>query len=290
MPTPSQHNDVAPLIFIAGDIGNGARAAQLGCPAAYAEAVAGAGGMPVVLPPLGDCTRAASVLVHCDGLLFTGGADLTADSFGGTPHPETKPVSPTRQQWDLTLMRVALNLDELPILAICLGIQELNVACGGTLHPHVPDLPAAGEHRRLDKKERYHPVAMVQDSRLADILGKTDITANTSHHQAIERVGNGLRIAARAPDGVIEAVELEKPGDRFILGVQWHPERIADRRPHGRIFTAFVMACRAYAANRKSRSARTPLPRQLVQTSAQDSPRPDGTAEPQFGRTGKPGQ
>jgi putative glutamine amidotransferase len=147
-------------------------------------------------------------------------------------------------------MRQALTWQEMPILAICLGTQELNVAAGGTLLQHLPELEGRLEHRRLEDDERSHPVTITPGTVLADILGNADIVANTSHHQALDRLGDGLRIVARAPDGTVEAVEPDTPTQRFLLGIQWHPERITDKFPHNHIFSAFVDACRKRGAQR----------------------------------------
>ena len=260
-----------PLIFITGDPGSPpGDAKNLCCQRAYLEAVAEAGGLPVILPPFDSPETVAHVRRHADGILFSGGRDLDTETWGGAPHPHNNPLHPRRQSWDLELMSQALEWEEMPLLAICLGIQELNVALGGSLQPHIPDLPDRLEHQRLGLDERLHPVQVVPDTRLAEILGETDIVANTSHHQALDRLGRGLRVAARAPDGIIEAVEPAAPTTRFLLGVQWHPERISRRPPHDRIFRAFVAAC----TTRPSRSTSTPRSRQTA------APATSGPREP----------
>jgi len=212
----------------------------------YAQAVLQAGGYPVTLLPSEEPGVLESIRVSVAGLLFTGGGDLRDGLYGAPAHPETQPVDPVRERWDMLLMRTALAWEH-PLLAICLGIQELNVACGGSLHPHLPDREASLEHRRIAGKDSYHPVVLSTGSLAQRITGMDELRVNSTHHQAVGRLGKGLCVVARAPDGVAEALERDVPEDRFLLGTQWHPERIQDQPEQRRILCAFVDACRVFA-------------------------------------------
>lgn len=182
-----------------------------------------------------------------DGLLLTGGADINPSLYGEDPHPRLGQVSDTRDSWEMALVHAAQRRKK-PILAICRGIQILNVALGGTLlqdlptqHPsdinHDPDRP---------RDSRTHPIALAAESSLARALGVTRLTVNSVHHQAISRVAPDLRVVATAPDGVIEGVESAADSAWWCVGVQWHPEElIATEEGWDRdIFGAFARAVR----------------------------------------------
>lgn len=209
-------------------------------PAAYAEVVAAAGGLPVLLPPIvpADVDAAAvAALSTIDGLVLTGGGDVDPERYGADAHAETDPPNPRRDAWELALLRAALAADR-PVLAVCRGVQLMNVACGGTLHQHLPDVLGAATHRPELGTFAQVPVRVDHGSRLADIVGEhTEVRCH--HHQAIDRLGDGLQVCARADDGSVEAVELV--GARFALGVQWHPEEAGDER----LFSALISAARS---------------------------------------------
>ncbi len=213
----------------------------------YAAAVYDAGGLPLVLPPILDPVEALTTL---DGVLLTGGGDIDPHRYGATSvHPETYGISSVRDDFELALAREAVVRD-VPLLAICRGVQVLNVALGGTLVQHIPDaVPAALEHRQnelgIPVGETAHPVTIQPGSLLERVVKATTIAVNSYHHQAIEQPAPGLAVVARSPDGVIEAVEL--PLARFVLGVQWHPERLFTRFPeHRALFRALVEAASQY--------------------------------------------
>lgn len=211
-------------------------------PATYVEVVARVGGLSVLLPPIvpSDLEAAASSAVAgLDGLVLTGGSDVAPDAYGADAHADTDTPRRERDAWELALVRAALAVDQ-PILAICRGAQLLNVACGGTLHQHLPEVLGASTHR--PELGTFGTVTMQVDpaSRLATLVGEAP-EGQCHHHQAIDRVGDGLVVCARAADGTVEAVELAGP--RFALGVQWHPEESGDER----LFTALVDAARAPA-------------------------------------------
>jgi anthranilate synthase component 2/putative glutamine amidotransferase len=200
-------------------------------PASYADAVAEAGGEPVLLPTGGI---SADVVAHLDGLVIAGGADVDPARYGAQPGPNTTVVRPERDESELTALQAALDRD-LPLLAICRGMQLLNVLLGGDLLQHVPDVPGAGCHNPGDGLFERRTVTTAPESRLQQLLGPT-APVDCHHHQALGRLADGLVPTAWAEDGLVEAVEL--PGRRFCVGVQWHPEAGEDRR----LFAAQVEA------------------------------------------------
>ena len=201
----------------------------------YLRAIERAGGMPVVLPPV--LADVHALLDRLDGICLSGGPDLDPDAYGVIErHAELGPTEPSLDAFELALARAA---DEraVPLLGVCRGAQTLNVARGGTLHQHVPG------HRQADSGTvSTHPVAVVAGSRLAAVVGAGELEVNSFHHQAVKKLGAGLRIVARAPDGTVEAIEAR--GARFLLGVQWHAETLATEAPHGALFAALVEAAR----------------------------------------------
>jgi gamma-glutamyl-gamma-aminobutyrate hydrolase PuuD len=216
-------------------------------PESYFELVAAAGGRPILLPPPhsaagGPGAAAAEVIDVLDGLVLTGGGDIDPAAYGEQPDPAVAGVNPTRDESERALLVAALAAD-LPVLAICRGLQVLNVELGGTLYQHLPDVAGVGAHRTPPMEFAQVHVTTEDDSRVAAIFGST-ATVSCSHHQAIDRLGQGLTVTARADDGVIEAVELE--GAQFVMGVQWHPEEGQDQRP----FDALIAAARAYHRDR----------------------------------------
>jgi len=204
---------------------------------AYVEAVVRAGGVPLVLPPVSE-ELLGGVLGAVDGLLLVGGRDYDPALYGRARHEAASLLSPRRMAFDLALARRALG-DGLPTLGVCGGAQLVNVALGGTLVQDIPDeVGTELEHRALGGSSPFHTVEVAAGSRLAGIVGEGTLEVNSSHHQAVEEAGSGLRVVARAPDGVIEAVE--GVGRAFVLGVQWHPERMLDREEQLALFRALV--------------------------------------------------
>lgn len=207
----------------------------------YLSAIAAAGGLPVALPH--EPELAEAYLERIDGLLVTGGAfDVDPALYNGGPAHATVSLKSGRTAFELAVTRGALARD-IPVLGICGGEQLLAVAFGGTLIQHIPDsIAGALAHEQPNPRtEPGHEVAIAADTLLARITGAARMAVNSAHHQAVERPGNGARINAVAPDGVIEGIE--HPGHRFALGVQWHPEYTVDPADH-RIFDAFVEAAR----------------------------------------------
>ena len=216
-------------------------------PAAYFQGITGAGGVAMLLPPQPvDSDIAERVLDGLDGLVITGGKDVDPAAYGQPPHPATDEPGRQRDAWEFTLLRAALER-ELPVLGICRGAQVLNVALGGTLHQHLPDIIGHNGHRAGNAVFTTLPVRTVPGTRLAALVGDS-IDAQCYHHQAIADLGEGLIVSAWDADGVVEALEL--PGDGFVLAVQWHPEETLDDL---RLFAAIVDAARSYASGRVSR-------------------------------------
>ncbi|MDA0564712.1 gamma-glutamyl-gamma-aminobutyrate hydrolase family protein [Streptomonospora sp. S1-112] len=190
-------------------------------PHAYARAVAAGGAVPVVLPPVAGVHAA---LERLDGLVLAGGGDVDPARYGAAAHERTGGVLAERDDAELALLEAALAAD-VPVLGICRGMQLLNVARGGTLHQHLPDVVGeanAAAHLRRPGVFGEHPVRLAPASRLAALHGGTRVTVATYHHQAVAELGRGLVAAAWADDGTVEA--LEAPGEPGLLAVQWHPE------------------------------------------------------------------
>ena len=211
----------------------------------YEESVRRAGGEVRVLTPT---DAAADVIASVQGLLLTGGGDVQPSIYGATPHASFDPAEAGRDEFEIELVNRAMDRD-LPVFAICRGIQVLNVARGGTLIQHIPDEVGTSVEHRI-KEPRFaiaHDVWLTADSLLErtmrERLEEADSCAvNSRHHQAPKDLGEGLVATATAPDGVIEAVE--NPDRRFLLGVQWHPENFWRTGEFRLLFEAFVQACR----------------------------------------------
>jgi putative glutamine amidotransferase len=216
-------------------------------PSAYVDAVRGAHGLAVLLTP-GEA-EPGELLERLDGLVLSGGGDLDPASYGGDSHARTYSVSPERDALELALLRGALERG-LPTLAICRGMQVLNVALGGNLHVHLPDVVGeAVVHRRSQTEAAAHPVRLERGSRLAERLGAGELGAVPSwHHQALDRLGAGLRPVAWATDGIVEAVELREAP--HVVAVQWHPELAGAAAEGGGLFDALVAGARDRARRR----------------------------------------
>jgi len=174
------------------------------------------------------------------GVLITGGRDISPERYGDSPHPATNRVAPEREEFDFLLLEEIKRLD-VPTLAICYGIQALNVAFGGTLYQDITDEIPSAENHRLDSNKR-HRVRVEAGSLLHRILGVEELMTNSSHHQAIKTTKEPIRRVALSEDGIVEAIESTE--HRFILGVQWHPERMTDEELHLRLFKALVEEAR----------------------------------------------
>jgi len=217
---------------------------------AYANAARAAGLAPIILPPL-EAAELAPLLDAVDGVILTGGEDIDPGAYGALRAPSVHDPHRQRDACELALTRLARERN-VPTLAICRGIQLVNVALGGTLVQDIPsERPSGINHDQANAREdRLHAVSITPGSKLAAALGATDITVNSSHHQSVDRVAAGLRVTARAPDGIIEGVEWA--GDEWwMLGVQWHPEElIRDTKAWDRgLFRAFADQARRYQSS-----------------------------------------
>jgi len=214
----------------------------------YLKAIEEAGGLPLVMPPLSE-DAIEPLLDRLDGICLSGGPDLDPALYEAKPHPELGPIEPELDRFELAVAARA-DARQMPILAICRGTQALNIVRGGALYQHLPDLSTEIAHRQTNaSSEPSHPVTVDPDSELAEVIGGAEIEledVNSFHHQAIERLGEGLRVSARAPDGTIEAVE--DPSRPFLIGVQWHAETLVHREAEAELFRRFVEACRLDSA------------------------------------------
>jgi len=209
-------------------------------PAAYVRAVEAAGGRPVLIPPSDGAVD--ETLDAVDGLLFSGGSDLDPELYDQEPHAETAGVVAERDRAELALLEAALARD-MPVLAVCRGSQVLNVARGGDLVQHLPDVVGDDKHKHTPGTFADHDVTLEPGTRLAELLGER-APVKSHHHQGFGSIGAGLRVAAHAEDGTIEAVE--DPAHPFAFGVLWHPEAGEDRK----LFEELVGAAADYRAAR----------------------------------------
>jgi putative glutamine amidotransferase len=218
-------------------------------PFEYIQEIQRAGGLAVMIPPDAELIEhPEEILDKLDALILAGGADVDPSTYGADPHPETKGTVPHRDLVELALTRAAVERD-MPVLGICRGMQVLNVALGGTLIQHVPDQVGHSEHRRnlgtFDGND--HDVELAPGSLAARAAGETRHTTKSHHHQGVATTGDGLAVTGTATlDELPEAIE--RPDNRFVLGVQWHPE--ADE--HSRVISALVEEARGYRSVRGS--------------------------------------
>ncbi|HUR41861.1 MAG TPA: gamma-glutamyl-gamma-aminobutyrate hydrolase family protein [Verrucomicrobiae bacterium] len=210
-------------------------------PSDYVAAVERAGALPVLIPPLAG--HAEHYLARVDGVVLAGGGDIDPARYGGRAHELIYNVDAGRDALEIALAR-ALVERGVPTLAICRGLQVLNVAHGGTLIEHLPaEVGDAVAHRAPPREPVPHAVSIAPGSMLASLTGATEISPLSWHHQAVRAVARGFTVAARAPDGAIEA--LERPGHPWLMAVQWHPELTAAREPSQQaLFDGLVGAVR----------------------------------------------
>jgi putative glutamine amidotransferase len=213
----------------------------------YYEAVKRAGGVPVLLAPLEEAEDIEGLLKGLDGLILSGGEDLWPERYGQRPHPKTNLVSKERDIFDFKLVRQALDMN-MPILGICLGEQLLNVALGGSLIQDLPSQSALDGAGVAHNSKTVHKIKVGRGTHLYELLGTDTLLVNSSHHQAVDRLGKGMKVSARAEDGVIEAIESTKHS--LVIGVQWHPERMLGDFLQKRLFTTFLEAVRGHATKR----------------------------------------
>jgi len=227
----------APLVAILGKRAESAENARTPVVLAgryYVDALQRAGAVPVVIPPGCAADDAAAAVSRCDALVLLGGGDVDPRSYGQTENARLYGVNPDQDAFEITTLLRALEAGK-PVLAVCRGHQVLNVALGGTLVQH---LPLTRDHR-----DTLHHVSVVPGSRVAHAMGTTEPLVHSFHHQAIDALADGLSVVATAPDGTIEAVEMDGAG--WVVGVQWHPEdTAAEDAPNQGLFDALVAVAR----------------------------------------------
>jgi gamma-glutamyl-gamma-aminobutyrate hydrolase PuuD len=209
-------------------------------PSAYVRAVQNAGGRALVVPPADFGLE--ETLAALDGLVFSGGGDIDPETYGATAHEKTRGVDTRRDEAELALLRAALERD-MPVFAVCRGSQVLNVALGGDLVQHLPEVVGHDRHLHMPGEFADHEIRVEPETRVGEILGDR-APVKSHHHQAFGRLGGGLREAAWADDGTVEAIE--DPSRRFALGVLWHPEEGEDLA----LFEALVAEARRYRSER----------------------------------------
>lgn len=216
-------------------------------PKSYSEALLKAGALPVLIPLNTPEEEFEALLERIDGIIFTGGGDIETARYQGETHEKVGDVDQERDQIELSLVHKVVEI-EMPFLGICRGFQVINVAYGGTLYSHISDqLDNSLEHSCFPDfpwDHIAHEVEVEGGSKLAEILGKTSVEVNSLHHQGAKEIGEGLVVTAKAPDGLVEGLEL--PDYPFGVAVQWHPEWMPDSVPMQRIFNAFLNAARGY--------------------------------------------
>jgi putative glutamine amidotransferase len=220
----------------------------------YIDALRRAGAIPLVIPPQPE--NAPELIDSLDAVLLAGGFDCDPAAYGEARHESCETMDVRRQENDLALARIARQRG-IPTLGICLGVQVMNVAAGGTLIQDITSQCDTDiEHASIPEDRARHDVMIESGTHLGDILGDREYNVNSSHHQAIRDVGRGLRVTAHAPDGIVEGIEdAEHP---FYLGVQWHPEDMPSEESAAKLFGAFVEAARAYAKRREEATEMSP--------------------------------
>ena len=210
---------------------------------AYVDALIQAGGTPVLIPSSLTEDGCQNLYKRLDGILFTGGGDIALEYFDGEPHPRVDGIDKERDALELSMLHAAAEEGK-AFMGICRGFQVVNVGFGGTLYTHIEDQkPGALKHDYYPDYPRTHLAHLVkvdEGTRLAEVLGETELSVNSLHHQGTRIVPTPLRPVAYAPDGLVEAVEL--PGHPFGIAVQWHPEWLTDQAPTRRLFRAFIDA------------------------------------------------
>ncbi len=247
MTTPHSY----PLIGITGmqvTLGSEQKTLVQGQLVSYLRAITGVGGAPVIIPVGLNERGLRATFERLDGLLLPGGPDVSPIIYDETPHEQLGRVDEALDHTELALTRWAIDAD-LPLLAICRGIQVLNVALGGSLYQDIPSqLPEAMEHHRFRSRgyppnDQAHTVTVIPDSRLAAALDEVEVIANSRHHQAVKTLAPTLTAVGHTGDDLVEGVEI--PDARFVIGVQWHPENLVDENPPmRRLFETFVKTAR----------------------------------------------
>lgn len=211
-------------------------------PSLYVDAVQRAGGSAILLPPPTETTKdyINRILAMVDGVIISGGGDIDPQQYGGNrEHPAVSGCDTERDTYEIALTRALAERNDIPTLCVCRGMQVLNVAMGGTMTEHIPDIQETDIHRDKGGLWTQHDIQVEAESQLAAIMGADCVTTFSGHHQAVKQIGEGLRVTASAPDGIIEGLQLY--GHPWFVGVQWHPEKsAADDVTQQRLFDALV--------------------------------------------------
>jgi len=214
----------------------------------YIDAVTSAGGIPVLLPPTMAPEAIPMYVEMCDGFVMSGGRDINPARYGTTVSEHTKLVNPRREHYDFALIEAVLIANK-PILGVCLGSQELNVATGGSMIQDLPTETSSTINHRPGHGDHAHVVDITTGTRLQDIVGTTTLHVNSMHHQACDRLGSGVVVMARAPDGVVESFEIKNHD--FAMGVQWHPEAMTTESVQLKIYETLVEAAETNSRARR---------------------------------------
>lgn len=214
---------------------------------AYVRSISDCGAVALVIPVLPDTKTAYSVVTKLDGLVLTGGGDLDPGLYGRPGATKVRNVQQERDRTELALFQAARDLG-VPVLGICRGIQVINVACGGDLYTDIPSEYITWVNHYSEDDDECHWVSLSRESRLFGAIGAGEVKVNSYHHQAVKRLGSGLRAVGWAQDGLIEAVEAED--GTWLVGVQWHPERMGDEASR-RLFQWFVAAAKEWGQTRQ---------------------------------------
>lgn len=217
-------------------------------PEQYLTGVTAAGGIALLLPPQ-DPDSADAAIAGLDGLILSGGADVAPELYGAERHPTTDAARVDRDAWELALFRAA-ERRRIPVLAICRGLQLVNVARGGTLQQHLPESLGTERYRIGGGVFAENQVAVARDTALAEVLGEDSVSVRSYHHQGIDRLGEGLVAAAHSDDGLVQAF-VDTEGGSHVVGIQWHPEEDAEDR---RLFEDLVTQARAFARQKEGTS------------------------------------
>ena len=250
--SPATGTPAHPLIGINGLLAPGATP-RLSLPVRYADSILKADGVPVAIPPVGGPGDLGRLLDRIDGLLLSGGDDFDTERLGlGPTHPAALTTPPEKQDFDLELVRLAVER-EIPVLGICYGMQCLALAAGAELLQHLPDLPGCPDHSGpADGEDAPRTVRVGDGTKLGRILGVGQLEVVCRHHQALGTPGSGWTVSARSAEDLIEAIEREDVP--FAMGVQWHAELACEGSPNDRLFRGLVGAASLHASRRASRS------------------------------------
>jgi len=252
---PAQGEAPRPIVGINMNVTQreGSTTASFSLTSTYVDAVVAAGGVPVLLPAVVTDEHVAEYCRLVDAFVFVGGPDINPKRFGQEPHATWNPIVERREEFDFKLMAAALETKK-PVLAVCLGMQELAVLGGGDMVQDIPSLTDSTIDHRPEAGATHlaHDIAVVPGTKLHQLLGSDTLKVNSLHHQACSSTGPGMIVSARAPDGIVEAIEV--PDHPFAIGVQWHPEFLAPSSdPHARIFGGLIAEAREQAAARAAK-------------------------------------